>query len=618
MSSKLILILFVGLAGLVLLAPLPLQAVQPTERHLTLEARRFAFEPAVIRINKGDRVILELESIDVTHGVYVDGYGIEAVSEPGRKARLDFIADRVGKFKYRCTMACGTLHPFMIGELVVQPNIPYWRAVALALLATIGAGVYLWHKDRNRPTPAETGQQTARWHIELTSIPFLKRVLKWRSFQPVLMLVLLFGFVLVLMTSFFGTPVGSKNFSIIFVWIVWWALLKIVLVPFTGRLWCTICPIPGPGEWLQRRGILMKRENKPLSLAKKWPRKLSNVWVQNSTLLAVTIFSPIILTLPLATGIVLLVFIGLAIALSLVFERRAFCRYVCPLGGFIGLYSLLAPVELRVKDAVVCRDHKGKECYLGSAEGYGCPWLVKPWQLCRNATCGLCTECLKTCPKDNIAVNLRPFGSDLLVEAGRGLDEAYTALIMLTSALLFSAIFLGPWGWLKDWAGVSALPHRALYVGAFLAFNILLIPGLFLLTTALSKGLSRVRDVSLKQLFTSYSYALVPMGLSMWIAFSLTFLLVNGSYALSVISDPFGWGWNLFGTRSVPWTPYLPRALPYLQVVTMIAGLVFSIYITHRIGRQYSADEGQVIRGLIPIAAFLAVITIVFLQLYMG
>ena len=623
MSKWIFIILFVGLTSVVLFAPLPLHAGQPAEHHLTLEARSFAFEPAVIQVNQGDRVILELESVDVTHGVYIDGYGVEAVSEPGHKARLDFVADRVGKFKYRCSLACGPLHPFMIGELIVRPNIPYWRGVALALLATVGSVAYLWHRSRTRQVLANPGPQAAGRRIELTRIPLLKRLLLWRGFQPVLMLVTLFGFVLAVMTGLFGTPVGSKNFAIIFVWIVWWALLKIVLVPLTGRLWCTMCPIPAPGEWLQRRGILVKRGNKPLSLARKWPRKLDNVWLQNFGLLAVTTFSPVILTLPSVTGIVLLAFIVMAVVLSLVFERRVFCRYFCPVGGFVGLYSLVSPLELRVKDPEVCRNHREKECYLGSAAGHGCPWMVKPWRLQRNAYCGLCTECLKTCPKDNVAVNLRPFGSDLFVETGRGLGEAYNALIMLTCALLYSAIFLGPWGWLKDWAGVASISARALYAGVFLAVNLLAVPGLFLLVTALSKGLSGVqqrtlRGVSLKQLFVNHSYALVPMGLSMWIAFSFSFVFVNGSYALSVISDPFGWGWDLFGTRSYPWTPVLIELVPYLQVATLIAGLIFSIYVAYRIGRQHSADESQAIQGLIPIAAFLAVVTVAFLRLYLG
>jgi len=610
MSSKLLLILLTILAAVVLLAPLPLHAAGPAEHHIRLEARSFAFEPSVIRVNQGDRVVLELESMDVTHSLYLDDYGLEVTSEPGRTARLEFVADRVGKSKFRCSIACGTMHPFMVGELVVRPNIPYWRGIALTLLAAIGSVLYLM-----RARPAIT---TRGWRVDLTRNPLLGRLLRWRGFQPFLMLILLFGFVLALLTSFFGTPVGSKNFAIVYVWIVWWALLKVVLVPLTGRLWCTICPIPGPGEWLQRRGILVKRPGKPWTLGKKWPRKLANAWPQNASLLGVMLFSPIILTVPLASGIVLLAFILLAVVLSLVFERRSFCRYVCPVGGFIGLYSTVAPLELRVKDREVCRQHKAKECYFGSETGHGCPWQVQPWRLERNVHCGLCTECLKTCPKDNVAVNARPFGSDLFVKSGRCLSEAYTALVMLTSVLIYSAIFLGPWGWLKDWARDASLSGKGLYAVVFLSINLIVVPGLFLLAIALSRRLSRLQDISLKQLFVDQAYALVPMGLSMWIAFSLSFLFTSGSYAISVLSDPFGWGWDLFGTRSYPWTPYLPQVVPYLQIATLVAGLVISITVAYRIARERGSHKGHTIRGLIPVSAFLSAATIAFLTLYLG
>ena len=71
---------------------------------------------------------------------------------------------------------------------------------------------------------------------ELTRFTWLKALLKSRAFQPALMLLTLFFFVLAILTGLFGTPAGSRNFGVIFVWIVWWALLIIVMVPFFGRL----------------------------------------------------------------------------------------------------------------------------------------------------------------------------------------------------------------------------------------------------------------------------------------------------------------------------------------------------------------------------------------------
>jgi len=428
---------------------------------------------------------------------------------------------------------------------------------------------------------------------------------------------MLFFFALAMLTGFFGTPAGSHNFGIIFVWIVWWAALIIVLVPFLGRFWCTVCPIPAPGEWLQRRNILRYTPGPLRTLRLRWPRRFRNIWLQNFGFLAVALFSTLILTRPVVSAWVLLGMVLLAVALSLLYENRIFCRYVCPVGGFIGLYALTSTLELRVKDAQVCKDHRTKDCVTGNVRGYGCPWLVFPGNLTRNAYCGLCTACLTTCPKDNIALNLRPFGADLLVEKGRRLDEAYKAMIMLTCAMLYSAILLGPWGWLKMWANMDTLPHWLVYAAAFVTINLVILPGLFGLTVAAARRLARLQT-PLKQLFVDYAYSLVPMGLIGWIAFSLSFVFVNGSYAIAVLSDPFGWGWNLFGTRDFPWTPLWPTLTAALQVAVLLAGLAYSIVIAHRIGRRRAATEALAWRATLPVAGFLSAVTLVLLRLYLG
>jgi len=100
--------------------------------------------------------------------------------------------------------------------------------------------------------PARPRQPLAspRGRFELTQWGWLKALLRARAFQPTLMLITLFFFVAAILAGLVGTPAGSHNFGIVLVWIAWWALLIVVLVPFFGRMWCTICPIPAPGEWL--------------------------------------------------------------------------------------------------------------------------------------------------------------------------------------------------------------------------------------------------------------------------------------------------------------------------------------------------------------------------------
>ncbi len=149
--------LFSLLALAVLLAPIPLGGAQPTEHHITLQARMFAYEPDIIYVNRGDRVVLDLVPEDVVHGLYVDGHDIQVEAEPGQTKRVEFVADREGKFRFRCSVSCGTLHPFMIGELVVGPNVPYWRGLAFTLLAAVGTLAFVVTRDEGRGTTGGGG-----------------------------------------------------------------------------------------------------------------------------------------------------------------------------------------------------------------------------------------------------------------------------------------------------------------------------------------------------------------------------------------------------------------------------------------------------------------------------
>ncbi|NJL94623.1 MAG: 4Fe-4S binding protein [Anaerolineae bacterium] len=454
--------------------------------------------------------------------------------------------------------------------------------------------------------------------IELTErLPILKPILKSRLFQPALMMITLAGFTLAILTGLLGTPAGNRNFGIVFVWIVWWGLLILVLIPFTGRAWCAACPIPAPGEWLQRRGIINRTRGRLSSMRWRWPRRFRNMWLQNFGFLSMAIFSTIILTRPAVTAWVLLGFILIGIVLSILYENRVFCRYVCPVGGFIGLYSMVSPMALRVRDPQVCVDHKTKDCVTGNANGYGCPWMLYPGKLERNAYCGMCMECIKTCPHDNIVINLSAPGGDLLVAKERKLDEAYKAFIMLACALMYSAVLLGPWGWLKGWANMNTLPHWLLYAAGFLLVNLVGLPGLFYLTTAVARRLAG-QQAPTKRLFIDYAYTLIPLGLAAWVAFSFGFVLINGSYALATASDPFGWGWNLFGTADAPWTPLGSGWVPFLQTGVLTIGLLFSTNIGYKIARQHSQTHQQAMRALLPLAGFMLLIVLIFLRLYLG
>jgi heme/copper-type cytochrome/quinol oxidase subunit 2 len=135
----LIVILFAGL--LVAFTPLPLPRNEATHRIFHVDSRSFAFTPAEMKVNQGDLVTIELTSSDVVHGFYLDGYELEIHTDPGQTNKLTFIADRAGSFRFRCSVTCGDLHPFMSGKLQVGPNQLLWRGAGLAVLAAL-AGVW--------------------------------------------------------------------------------------------------------------------------------------------------------------------------------------------------------------------------------------------------------------------------------------------------------------------------------------------------------------------------------------------------------------------------------------------------------------------------------------------
>ena len=138
-SRKLFLALLVAfVALLVAFAPVPLPQPASVERSFQVTASSYAFSPAEIRVNPGDRVTIALTSTDVVHGLYIDDYDLQISADPGQKETLTFVANKAGIFRLRCSVTCGDLHPFMIGKLRVGPNTLLLRGIGLAVLSMIG------------------------------------------------------------------------------------------------------------------------------------------------------------------------------------------------------------------------------------------------------------------------------------------------------------------------------------------------------------------------------------------------------------------------------------------------------------------------------------------------
>jgi len=211
-------------------------------------------------------------------------------------------------------------------------------------------------------------------------------------------------------------------------------------------------------------------------------------------------------------------------------------------------------------------------------------------------------ECIRTCPHDNIAVNRRPFSTDLAKPTSR-MDEAFKAFIMLGSAMIYAGVLLGPWGSLKDAAYNVGTGAWFIYAVVFLSIIFIIMPGLFALC------LTRFENINIfKKRFATLSTALIPLGLMFWVAFSLSFVLTNASYIIAALSDPLGLGWNLFGTVNTIWQPMLTTFLAPAQTLALVGGLIWSARTAHKAANEVKTSS-------IPVIAFIFFATLFMLWL---
>lgn len=92
----------------------------PETKEFNVIAKKWDFSPDTITVNEGDTVILNIESIDVDHGIAIPNFGVNEFLSPGNTVKIEFVADKKGSFSFSCNVFCGSGHSSMEGTLVVQ------------------------------------------------------------------------------------------------------------------------------------------------------------------------------------------------------------------------------------------------------------------------------------------------------------------------------------------------------------------------------------------------------------------------------------------------------------------------------------------------------------------
>jgi NosR/NirI family nitrous oxide reductase transcriptional regulator len=421
--------------------------------------------------------------------------------------------------------------------------------------------------------------------------PLLTRALRKRYFHLLIILPSLILMAGVIISGIVGVAEPTQNVGATLTWFIWFALI-FPLTLLVGRIWCVTCPFGGVGEWIQRKTI-WARKQKALGLGWKMPSSVAKYGLAISAIAFITMtwieefFNIAGPGAPILTSIMVLGIISFSVVTFVLFERRTFCRYLCPLSSLIGTAGSCGMVAgFRPKDRETCLNCPTKDCVRGGKEGYGCPWYTYPATADTNTYCGLCSECYKACPYDNLSVyGQKPLTSVVAPKKRTGMAWAV--------ALLFGLVLFQQWnalpayGTFDDWLNnLMRFPHYPNPVDYLLTIAIVaaIFAGIaYLLSRALSLKTKIARPFS--NWFAPLMYGFIPLMGADFLARVMPKFLNNAALAAASVVGLFNAkvGWADFHILPNNW-------LVRLQYLIVGLGTVATVYAISRIARKDMKD----------------------------
>ncbi len=496
-------------------------------------------------------------------------------------------------------------------SVMVMRGIPLWLFVGgAAAIILVSFLIVVWLD----PKGTRTG-----FRRNLIKNKKVYAFVKKRSFQAIPQLLMMGVLVFLIYAGLAGSQ--QNNIAPLAVWTVWWAGL-IYAVALVGPLFCFMCPWDGFANLFSRLNMFVRGTSASLNLS--FPRWLGNVYP------AIVLFVGLtwlelgygVTTSPKVTAYMGLGMTMMAVAAALVWEDKKFCTHMCPVGRISGIYANFSPVELRARNLKACAKCETEDCLHGNELGYACPTGISLKTIPDASECIFCTECIKSCRKNNVAFNVRPFAADLSSTMRIPMDMAWLALVLLTLTLFHGFSMTTAWEnfvpgsnsvlkWTQLQLGTPKVVNFTIWMLVFLLVPVFL----YWVSNAMAQRLAPLQGQdsskdAVRVLFTRYAVSLLPIALFYHLAHNSMHLMAEGMQVIPALGDPLGRGVNYWGlTDFVP--PALPESVIWnIQVLLVIVGHIVGVVVAHRVARSLYTTRKEAMWSLIPLTVLMIGISV--------
>ncbi|HMF17656.1 MAG TPA: cytochrome c oxidase assembly protein [Gemmataceae bacterium] len=426
--------------------------------------------------------------------------------------------------------------------------------------------------------------------------------LRWRHARLCFQIPMLLLAGVLIYDGWTGPDVGPMNLAGVLPWIHWRGLVILGLL-IAGNVFCLACPFTVP-RTLARRFF-------PQHFS--WPHWLRNKWLA-VFLLILFFWAYEVFTLwdsPWLTAWLIVAYFVAALVIDSFFRGAAFCKYVCPIGQFNFVQSLVSPLEVKVREPEVCSSCHTKDCIRGNAAARGCELELFLPGKSSNMDCTLCLDCIHACPHDNIGFSAGIPAAELwhdpprsgIGRFGKRTDLAVLVLLLVFAAFANAAGMVGPVvDWLdrlrQHWGLSTAFwPATIYYLVSIVVLPIVAVVAASRLSRAWAGLPMGWLEVAKRQV-----YALIPLGFAMWLSHYCFHLLTSYESVIPVTQRFADLGtpdWS--ASCCVPVMDWLLR----LEILFLDIGLLLSLYTAYRIALNLTPDLSRALRALAPWAVLL-------------